>query len=57
MTDANDSTQKQLERNKKETKKPDTTIGNHSMLGQCSENLITEACQNRNCKTKLIWQN
>jgi len=37
MTDANDSTQKQLERNKKETKKQDTTKGNQSMLGQCSE--------------------
>jgi len=35
MTESNDSTQKQFERNKKETKKQCTTIGNKNMHGQC----------------------
>jgi len=34
---------KTIGKKKKETKKQDTTIGNQSMLGQCSENLIAEA--------------
>jgi len=43
-----------LERNKKETKKQDTTKGNQSMLGQCSENLITEAYHTETAIQKLI---
>jgi len=43
MTASNDSTQKQNERNKRETKTQGTKIGNQNMRGQCSENLITEA--------------
>ena len=36
MTASNDSTQKQYERNKKETKIQGTTIGNQNMFGQCN---------------------
>jgi len=45
---------KKIERNKKETKKQDTTIGNQSMLGQCSEKSDNRSLPHRNCNTNDI---